>query len=113
MKERQKHSGPAQFRQGDVFIEACGKPRAALTEVKPDKDRVILAYGEVTGHAHALSNGAAKLYEVKGWVERLLVVTKATALMHEEHGRIELPPGNYKVRIQKEYHPEAIRNVAD
>lgn len=103
-----------QFRQGDVFIEQCDRPRGALAEVKPDdKGRTILAFGEVTGHAHALSSKTAKLYEVKGWVERLLVVTKVTALMHEEHGRIELPPGNYKVRIQKEYHPEEIRNVAD
>jgi hypothetical protein len=108
-----KNQAVRQFRQGDVFVVSCDTPKEALTELKPDKGRVILAYGEVTGHAHALSPKHVKLYDVKGWVERLLVVTKATALMHEEHGRIELPPGNYKVRIQKEYHPEEIRNVAD
>jgi len=102
-----------QIRQGDVFVEKCGKPSGELTEVKPDQGRVVLAYGEVTGHAHALSGKHAKLYDVKGWVDRLLVVTKATALMHEEHGHITLPPGNYRVKRQREYTPETIRNVAD
>jgi len=102
-----------QFRQGDVFVEKCEKPRGQLTPVEPDKGRVVLAYGEVTGHAHALSPKDARLYEVKGWVDRLLVVTKATALLHEEHAPITLPPGQYRVRRQREYHPEEIRTVAD
>jgi hypothetical protein len=100
-------------RQGDVFVSAVEQPKAELTPVKPDNGRVVLAYGEVTGHAHALSAKHAKLFDVAGWVDRLLVVTKATALMHEEHGAIQLPPGAYRVRRQKEYTPEAIRTVAD
>lgn len=103
-----------QIRQGDVFVEKCAQPSVdVLKAIEPDKGRVVLAYGEVTGHSHALSSQDAKLYEVKGWVDRLLVVAKATALMHEEHGPIELAPGAYKVRIQREYHPDAIRQVAD
>lgn len=103
-----------QVRQGDVFVESCEKP--AERDLKPvdlDKGRVILAYGEVTGHAHAISGRHAKLFDVRGWVDRLLVVTKATALMHEEHSRIKLPPGTYRVKRQREYSPEEIRNVAD
>lgn len=102
-----------QFRQGDVFVEKCEKPAAELVPIEQDKGRVVLAYGEVTGHAHAISGKHANLYEVKGWVDRLLVVTKATALMHEEHSRIDLPAGTYRVKRQREYTPEAVRNVAD
>ena len=103
-----------QFRQGDVFVEKIdNQVREELTEVKPDQGRVVLAYGEVTGHAHALKAKDAKLFEVKGWVDRVLVVAKATALMHEEHAPIELPPGTYRVKRQREYHPEEIRTVAD
>ena len=36
-----------------------------------------------------------------------------TTLTHDEHGPITLEPGVYKVRIQREYSPEAIHNVAD
>jgi hypothetical protein len=32
---------------------------------------------------------------------------------HEEHATIPLPAGLYRVRIQREYHPEAIRRVVD
>jgi hypothetical protein len=35
------------------------------------------------------------------------------ALEHDEHDTIAIPPGNYKVIRQREYSPEAIRNVAD
>lgn len=102
-----------QVRQGDIFVERCEKPTGELTPVPTDKGRVVLAYGEVTGHAHAIDGQHAKLFDVKGWVDRLLVVAKATALMHEEHGPISLPAGTYRVKRQLEYHPEAIRTVAD
>lgn len=102
-----------QVRQGDIFVERCEKPTEELTPVPMDKGRVVLAYGEVTGHAHAIDGQHAKLFDVKGWVDRLLVVAKATALMHEEHGAISLAPGSYRVRRQREYSPSEIRTVSD
>ena len=38
---------------------------------------------------------------------------EAVRLLHEEHAPIDLPAGSYIVRIQREYSPEALRNVAD
>ena len=35
------------------------------------------------------------------------------ALEHDEHETIQLPPGDYRIIRQREYSPEAIRNVAD
>lgn len=42
------------FRQGDVLIRPVASIPDGLKKVPLDKGRVILAYGEVTGHAHAV-----------------------------------------------------------
>lgn len=111
-----------QYRQGDVFIErAEGLPDGA-TAVPRDQGRVILAYGEVTGHAHALVDRGAELFSVPGSEDRWLVIRPSgtaveggdvALLTHEEHATIPIPPGVYRVRRQREYSPEEIRRVAD
>lgn len=105
-----------QFRQGDVFIEQVRKQNEdKLTKISPDNKRVILAYGEVTGHAHAIDFNDAVLFEVPGSSppRRMLKVVKDTELRHEEHGTIQLPVGWFEIKLQREYTPEAIINVAD
>jgi hypothetical protein len=105
-----------QYRQGDVFIIRRDEdlPKG-LKEVPRDKGRVVLAYGEVTGHAHAIEDRNVKLFRDPKLAEMFMMVTgdAPAALEHEEHSRIDLPPGNYQIIIQREYSPEAIRNVAD
>lgn len=109
-----------QFRQGDVLIERVGAlPKITMTEIVVP-NRVVLAYGEVTGHAHAIYPVEGKL-PAKLWdagVERFLQVLERTTLLHEEHGGIPLEPGVYRVSkfgigTQREYSPEEIRSVAD
>lgn len=115
------------FRQGDVLlIEVKAIPKSAK-DVTP-KDRIVLAYGEVTGHAHAVypetierkplfgkatteTGLKAKLWD--SGAERFLQVVEKTALKHEEHSAIDLAPGNYKVVRQREYDPARDRMVAD
>lgn len=109
-----------QFRQGDVLIERVADlPRIPLTEITTP-GRVVLAYGEVTGHAHAIYPEAgvlpAKLWDAGA--ERFLQVLERTAIQHEEHGAIPLEVGVYRVSkfgigTQREYSPEEIRSVAD
>lgn len=100
------------YRQGDVLVEYFSdKLPEDVQKIASDKSRVVLAYGEVTGHAHALLSKTSTLYEWQG--SRLLEITKPTDLTHEEHAAITLAPGVYKVTQQREYSPEAIRNVAD
>jgi len=109
-----------QVRQGDVLIERVdAEVPAGATEVKTD-GRVVLAYGEVTGHAHAIYPEAgvlpARLWDAGA--ERFLQVMERTAIKHEEHGPITLEPGVYRVSkfgagTQREYSPEEIRSVAD
>lgn len=114
------------FRQGDVLIEEIETlPRGESSEVPREGGRVILAHGEVTGHAHALTDPSAVLMSFKlpmpapvGGVtltteERVLKVGKLSTLSHEEHGPIDLPPGKYRITIQRQWEPNGFRNVVD
>jgi hypothetical protein len=98
------------YRQGDVLLVRIESlPREATKE--QHEESVVLAYGEVTGHAHRLSASTVSMYAWKG--DKLIEVTKPTALTHEEHSPLEIEPGFYKVVRQREYTPERIRNVCD
>lgn len=109
------------YRQGDVgiMIAVDGVPVGA-EKVGMDNGRLILAHGEVTGHAHeVVCDGEASLYEViePGDVaemrERFLVVSEEAQVRHEEHSTITLQPGAYRVIRQREYDPDGHRHVAD
>ena len=103
------------FRQGDVLIVPVAKPKATLEKIGRENGRVILAHGEVTGHAHAIKDKRATLFRDPKLNAVFLNVTgdAPVALEHEEHDTISLPPGDYQVIRQREYTPEEIRNVAD
>lgn len=103
------------YRQGDVMIARVAEIPADAKPYKPIKGRIILAAGEVTGHHHAVTlvpEIQIEAYEKDGKIY-LHVEGGDAVLSHEEHDRIVLPPGNYESYIQREYSPEAIRNVAD
>ena len=104
-----------QYRQGDVLIRRVArelpgdpKPRA----IPREKGRIVLAHGEATGHAHAIKAPKASLFEVAGKIY-LSVDGDTVALEHEEHATVEIPEGLYEITRQREYSPQAIRNVAD
>lgn len=82
------------LRQGDVLLLDREIPEGAATVARDADDRLILAYGEVSGHAHAV-NGNAELFEMNG--RRYLNVKEPATLIHEEHGTIDLPVGGYQV----------------
>ncbi len=97
----------AQFRQGDVFLmEVTKLPASATHEVASDK--IVLAYGEVTGHSHSVRAEDAKLYRDNE--DSYLVVETRANLVHEEHDSIPLPAGVYKVIRQREYNPRTLTN---
>ncbi|CAN5240321.1 hypothetical protein BH10CYA1_BH10CYA1_08890 [soil metagenome] len=100
-----------QARQGDVFLLRVNSvPLGASAHVTTDQN-IILAHGEVTGHAHRVNAAQAQIYTLLG--QRFLKVSETTKLFHEEHGAIELTPGCYKVVIQREYAPNAFQQVVD
>lgn len=103
------------FRQGDVLIRKIKSLPKAAKDITP-KDRIVLAYGEVTGHAHAIAPGEAREFsmaDAANATRRFLSVVKEATVRHEEHAAIPLPPGIYEIVQQREYTPDAIRNVAD
>ena len=103
------------FRQGDVLIRKIKSLPKAAKDITP-KDRIVLAYGEVTGHAHAIAPGEAREFsmaDAANATRRFLSVVKEATVRHEEHAAIPLPPGIYEIVQQREYTPDAIRNMAD
>lgn len=121
------------YRQGDVIIERIDEIPSTAQRMKPKRgQRIVLAYGEATGHHHSIdirdadwwraSSDAAKAPPPAGPqgpvngpdldVQFLDVKTSAT-VTHQEHAAIVLPAGKYRVIQQKEYSPEEIRRVAD
>lgn len=102
-----------------------------------EQGRIILAHGEVTGNCHeVLAQDATDVVPAAEFFEepdgrRVLLVTRPCVLRHQEHGAIALDPekpvqvrqgdvllqpigaGAWEVIRQREYSPEAIRQVAD
>ena len=99
-------------RQGDILIIPITKAPKKLTPVTPEHGRLILARGEATGHHHSVDARCATLNLDEGGV-MFLDVEELTEVRHQEHDPIALEPGQYKVVRQREYTPEAIRNVQD
>jgi hypothetical protein len=98
------------YRQGDVLLKRIKLiPRDAQSTA--NNGSVVLARGEVTGHAHAITSLACALFLYGN--RRFLQVNEESILTHQEHGPITIPAGNFEVIIQREYTPEEIRNVAD
>ena len=122
-KKKQKfavHRGPVVTtcaRQGDVLLlrREGGVPDGAVEKAR-DAGRVILAYGEVTGHAHAIHDRNVCSLRAEGVAGDILRVTEGlVSLVHEEHATITIARGVYEVRIQREYGwaEQASRTVVD
>lgn len=97
-------------RQGDVLLVKVGKVPAKVKRLGTN----IVAYGEVTGHCHKVEVDAGDVTLVEDEEGNMFVNVKGKATMkHDEHAPIGLDEGSYKVVIQREYTPEAIRPVLD
>jgi hypothetical protein len=101
------------YRQGDVLLIPVVQRdmRLKSTAIEPVNGRIILAFGEATGHHHSLKANVGCLFERDQ--KRYLRMDVEAPLEHQEHAAILIPRGTYQVVIQREYSPEAIRNVQD
>lgn len=102
------------IRQGDVYVIPVEDIPEDAIALERDAGRVVLAYGEVTGHAHAIAaEGATLLRTTEG--ERFLRIVGAPApLIHEEHATLEVAPGTYRIVTQREWtDDQAARPVLD
>jgi hypothetical protein len=102
-----------QMRQGDVLLQKVSELPNGCEEIKGE---VILAYGEVTGHAHAIRLPETERSKVRYWnagAERFLQVIERVALTHEEHAPIVIEKGVYRQGFQVEDFGSEVRRVAD
>lgn len=108
-------TSPRLVRQGDILIIPIDtRPDGLTSQPRDVAGRLVLAEGEVTGHAHAIADPGADLFG-SDLEDRFLTVLAegGVTLRHEEHAPIVLPPGNYVVRRQREWTAGDVRRVAD
>jgi hypothetical protein len=87
--------------------------------IQAENGRIILAYGEATGHHHSLAlssrvtmflddggNGSTPITYLK--IEKDLV-----PLEHQEHSALTIEPGDYKVIIQQTFQASMSSSVQD
>ncbi len=116
MMLQRKFDDTRQYRQGDVLLVPCDGVPAGAREQVADEGRVVLAYGEVSGHAHALDADRVRYFREDGTGQAFLHVpgTAPVDLKHEEHAPLPVAPGTYRVVRQREFMPsETPRLIAD
>ncbi|MCE9547809.1 MAG: hypothetical protein K8T25_20240 [Planctomycetia bacterium] len=97
------------YRHGDILVAPVASIPSGATRVQ----HLVLAEGELTGHAHRISEaGSAVLYRTSDELF-LDVVGQTATLIHQEHGPIDLSQGKYRVWRQREYAPREIRVIRD
>ena len=95
MKNNQLHI----VRQGDVLIRGVSTVPASAKRIA----RKELAFGEVTGHSHAIADlDAAHLLEHGDELYMVVTADGGVEIRHEEHAPHVIPPGNYQIVQQEE-----------
>jgi hypothetical protein len=94
------------IRQGDVlFIPTTDAIPEYLTE-RGKNEKGIVMEGEATGHHHRIANLEAAEVFRSGWAggeSFVRVSDQGVSIVHEEHAPVQLPAGNYRVKIAREY----------
>ena len=88
------------FRQGDILLVSSSLPKEQ--NLKQSSKSVVIAYGERSGHRHVLRGMNICLAESFGR-EFVVVRDQGAVLEHEEHAAIQVPPGTYSIRRQREF----------
>ncbi len=112
------------IRQGDVLLVRVTK--AVITtkhrKVPHEGSRVILALGESSMHAHVFRDPGVCLLRSEGIGDAVVTVAALCDLLVEggelapgkpRHDPVSVPPGTYRVVVQREWAGEEVRNVAD
>ena len=105
--------------QGDLMIQRIEALPEGLTELHPQAGSYVVAHSE-TGHHHVIeARPTTKLYGLPEEIyECFLVVSDQPVTLdhmrsHDTHETLEIPPGSYRIRRQREYTPEGYRRAAD
>jgi len=108
-----------QARQGDIFFEVVSSPPESALNSKKRHGTQVLAYGEVTGHTHAIDTPPISKCETLVDENGDIYVKSPEEIVvsHDEHGTIMMPANEWIcITHQREYDPlaaEKERRVAD
>lgn len=109
------------FQQGDVVFITTKIPKTKLTTITDP----VIQHGEATGHAHRVvmfkhdDRRSSPNWQISidedSKLRYLKVTDEPIHIDHEEHNRVSLPPGEYEIRIVREYDHflEEAREVVD
>lgn len=103
---------PTQFRQGDVFLRWVPSMHPLAKKVDASPNQLVLARGELTGHAHVIHSDGTTLHRhgSQVWIQ---VGPSGAELTHQEHASIPIPPGIYEVIQQRQHSPAGMDHVRD
>ena len=102
------------YRQGDVLVQEVDVlPADLVPAVSDERGRIVLAEGEVTGHAHTLPARDVRVAGRDRDGVLFLGLDDPCLLTHDEHDTITIPRGLYRVVRQREYTPDRVRPVVD
>jgi hypothetical protein len=102
------------IRQGDVLIVSCDTIPDHVVPVASEKGRLIVAYGEATGHHHSFPHRPEVTLFRDGTTGPFYVrADKPVALEHQEHSALTIQPGIYRVTIQRTFSAGMARKVID
>lgn len=88
--------GQTLYRHGDVHFKKYSGP---LGEPMKIQTKGVIHHGQNNDHAYA--SGKFEIRNVDG--KKIVVIHEESTIDHNEHGRQTHPPGNYEVRIAREY----------
>jgi len=99
-------------RQGDIRLVPVGtQPVDGRSYTyRARGEGIIVAAGEATGHHHRVRDTHARMFDTNDGT--FITVSKNGAtLEHEEHAPIDLEPGTYQVKRQREMEPPTPKEI--
>lgn len=97
----------AMVRQGDVLLVLLERLPANAVETSASDRGVVAARSWATGHAHLLTGTRLRRFAAHGTT--IVEVTGSAVLTHDEHDPLDLPPGTWEIRLQRQYDPMSLR----
>lgn len=96
-----------QARQGDIFFQKSGS-LPSTAKKRNERGEIVLAYGEVTGHSHRVSNwkNCDMATDTNGDIYVRSKTNEPINIVHDEHGEITLDGSNgewFCISRQREY----------
>ena len=95
------------YRQGDVLVLGIDELPADARPSQDQESARVLVQNPRTGHAHVLTGGAIYQTSRRTGSRTIIELAQPTALVHNEHDAIEIPPGIYEMVRQRTYEPLA------